>query len=145
MVKIKNLVISSEYYNQLIIELIRKYIIDRDLNVKIRIIMRHIATQNEQIVLSNYLTNNTKNQNFNLSQKTYYVIKSSDANQLIDVLKLNSKDKWTKIIIKIPDCKLSFRAKSINIESNHETMDIINSIITIFVPYIKYMAKNNCI
>ncbi|AEQ33196.1 hypothetical protein [Acanthamoeba polyphaga mimivirus] len=141
MVKIKNLVISSEYYNQLIIELIQKYIIDRNLNVKIRIIMRHITTQNEQIILSNNLTNNTKNQNFNLSQKTYYVIKSSDANQLIDVLKLNSKDKWTKIIIKIPDCKLSFRVRSINIESNYETMDIINSIITIFVPYIKYMAK----
>lgn len=141
MVKIKNLVISSIYYNQLIIELMQKYIIDCDLNVKIRIIMRHIATQNEQIILSNNLTNDTKNQNFNLSQKIYYTIKSSDANQLIDILNLNQQDKWTKIIIKIPDCKLSFRAKSIIIESNNETMNIINSIITIFVPHIKYMAK----
>lgn len=141
MVKIKNLVISSKYYNQQIIELVQKYIIDRNLNVKIRIIMRHISTQKDQNILSNNLINDSKNQNFNFSQKIYYIIKSEDANQLIDILKLNSKDKWTKIIIKIPDCKLSFRTKSINTESDHETMDIINSIIAIFVPHIKYMAK----
>nr|WBF71093.1 hypothetical protein [Megavirus caiporensis] len=141
MVKIKNLVISSKYYNQQIIELVQKYIIDRNLNVKIRIIMRHISTQKDQHILSNNLINDSKNQNFNFSQKIYYIIKSSDANQLIDVLKLNSKDKWTKIIIKIPDCKLSFRIKSINIKSDYESMDIINSIISIFVPHIKYMAK----
>ncbi|ANB50292.1 hypothetical protein [Powai lake megavirus] len=145
MVKIKNLVISSKYYNQQIIELVQKYIIDRDLNVKIRIIMRHIATQKDQLVLSNNLTGGSKNKNFNLSQKTYYIIKSLDANKLIDILKLETKDKWTKIIIKIPDCKLSFRSKSINIKSDYESMDIINSIITIFVPHIKYMAKINYI